>query len=85
MTEREGRVARFKIDVLNAESRLREAQRNYEEGSKLAEAKLKQAEAEKQKEVSRLLEEMKRAKNAVDTEICHLKEAETALEKGFDD
>lgn len=74
MTEKECRVERCKLDVRDAESKLREAIAAKEQG-------MKKALADCAREEARLTEEVTRAKNAVEKEKAYLVLAESELER----
>jgi len=84
MNDKELRVERCKLDVKTAESKLREAKRNLEEGYKKSQAQVEQAKSDMEKEYGRLKEEVKRAEIQVQLENKYVEAAEEALIKGYE-
>ena len=77
MTEKQYKVERNKLDVREAESKLRQAQRNLDEGYKKLVADMECA-------YSNLKEELERAKIRLDVEKTCLEYAEAELARGFE-
>lgn len=84
MTEKQFRVEQCKLDIRDAESRLREARKNLEEGHKKGLAQVEQARADMERDYTRLKEEVDRATTKLALEKAYLARAETELAKGFD-
>lgn len=82
MTQKEHAVERCKCDIREAESRLREANRNLEEGYKRQVALVDQSKADMEREYARLKEEVERATIKVENEKLWLKLAESDLARG---
>lgn len=83
MTDKELKVEHCKLDVRAAESKLREAQHNLDEGYRKAQAQLEQAKADMEREYSRLKEEAERAKIHLEREKAYLLAAEAELARGY--
>ena len=84
MNDKELKVEQCKLDVRTSESRLREAQRNLDEGYRKSQAQVELAKAEMEREYSRLKEELERAKIRVELDKTWLKNAECELARGFE-
>jgi multidrug resistance efflux pump len=84
MTEKQYKVERSKLDVRDSESKVREAQRNLDEGYKKALAQVEQAKADMERDYSRLKEELERAKIRLDVEKTYLQFAEAELARGYE-
>lgn len=76
MTEKHYRVERSKLDVKDAESKMREAESNYDKGCK-------KAKFEMDRECIHLKEELERVRVKVGGESAYLKYAESELERGY--
>lgn len=83
MTEKELKVEYSKLDVRTAESKLRESQRNWDEGYRKAQAQLEQAKADTEREYGKLKEEVERAKIHLEREKAFLMAAEAELARGY--
>lgn len=83
MTEKEYAVERAKLDVRDAESRLREARSNLAEGYKKGASIIEQAKADQEREYGKLKEELERAVVALDKERAYLQHMEAELARGF--
>ena len=77
MNQREYNVERSKLDVKQAESKLREAQKDFE-------YIYKKMQADLDREYNKLKECVERAKLDLDREKTFLKMAESELEKPFE-
>lgn len=84
MTEKEWKVYRAKLEVSEAESRLRECQANLAQGYTNLEAKVAQAKADMEKEYIKLKEEVTRAQLRVDVEKGYLQCMEAEQSRGFE-
>ena len=84
MTEKQHKVERNKLEVREAESRLRQARRDLDEGYKKAQARVEQEKAEMEREYSKLKEELERAKIRVEMEKTSLQYAEAELARGYE-
>lgn len=84
MTDKEYSVERDRLDVQSSQSRLREAERNLEEGIRKTKAQVEQAQSDADKEVAKLIEEVTRAKLDVERMKKCLELSETNLARGFD-
>jgi predicted nucleic acid-binding Zn-ribbon protein len=91
MTTKEYNVARNKLEVADAESRLREARRNQEVGTQKmqvdvdkAAAELEWRKAEYNREITKLKEEVVRAATMVEKEKTALKWSEAELARGYE-
>lgn len=84
MTEKQYKVERAKLDTRDAESRLREAKQNLDEGYRRSQAQVEQAKAAMEKKYSRLKEELERAKNRCDMEKTYLQYVEAELSRGYE-
>lgn len=84
MTQKECSVQSAKVSLQEAESRLRDAERQESEGKLKAEAQIAIAKADSYREVIRLREEVVRASLSVERCKIYLKGAETELEQGFE-
>lgn len=76
MTEIQYKVERSKLDLIQCESRVREAQAALDESQK-------KLQADMELQLSRLREELERAKTHVQIELNYLKFAESEMERGF--
>jgi len=84
MNEKEYKVYRAKLEVSEAESRLRECQANLAQGYTNLEAKVIQAKAEMEREYTKLKEEVTRAQIRVDVEKGWQQAMEADLARGFE-
>lgn len=84
MTDKELCVSTRKIDVRDAESKLREAQRNLENGLRNGRLKIQQAQSDASRDETKLFEEVERSKNFLEKEKAYLIAAEAELERGFE-
>ncbi len=84
MTDKELKVERCQLDVRTAESKLREAQRNLDEGYRKGQAQLEHAKADTEREYSKLKEELERAKIHLEMEKAYQQAAEAELARGYE-
>lgn len=84
MKEKEYNVARARHDVREAESKVRDAKRNLDEGYREELAKVEQAKASMEKTYSNLKEELERAQIELDREKDALKFAEAEMARGYE-
>lgn len=84
MNEKQLRVARCRADLKDAESKVREAKSNLDQGYRKSLAVLEQAKATHEQEYARLKEEVVRAETNLSREKDYLSNAEADLARGFD-
>lgn len=84
MTEKEYRLANAKVLVREQESRVREAQRNLNEGYKKVEAQVAMAKSDAERDYARIKEELERAKMQLERDKHWVQHAEAELARGYE-
>lgn len=83
MTENENRVARYKVDVLNAECNVVMAKLKLDEGYKKGQARMAQTAAEVESDYATLKADHQKAVNELTKEKADLEFALAELERGY--
>jgi len=84
MNEKEYKLANAKVLVREQESRVREAQRNLDEGYKNGEAKIAMAKSDAERDYTHLKEELERAKMQLEREKNWVLNCEADLQRGYE-
>lgn len=84
MTEKENKVARYKLDVKNDEARVVEAKRKLDEGYKKGQARIAQVSADVECDYAGLKGDLERMRNNLLKAKADLELAESELARGFE-
>lgn len=84
MNEKEYRLANAKVLVREQESRVREAQRNLDEGYKKGESQVAMARSDAERDYTRLKEELERTKMQLERDKNWVWTCEAELARGYE-